>query len=163
MRGSGQQEYFIRMGIPTSVVGTAKTIFVNKAIAEKLKAAQGITIKTGETIKQGNFRGIVGTIERLFKTSAEFCLELEARAGELPSKRVRKEESTDEGVPDLDELKRRKSLNQRQTARYFNVGPRTIFNWTREGKLNPTPKRRIAVDQKFEKLYKERHLPTHEK
>ena len=157
-------EHFIRMGMPPPVVeGTAKTLVVSKARAARLKAEFGISRKPGETVKQRTFQGILGTIERLFKTSAEFCLELEARAGELPSKRVRKKESIAGGVPDLDELKRRRSRAKTTAAEVFEVVPRTISNWIGKEKLNTTLNGRIAVDQKFEDLFNDHHLPTHEK
>lgn len=155
--------HFVGMGMrPPVVEGTTERVFISKAVAAKTKKDLGITIKPGRTVEQRTFRGIIGTIERLFKTSAEFCLELEARAGELPGKRVRKGERAGEPVPDLDELKRRKSLTQEDAAKAFGVVSRTIRNWISAGKLAKTAKGRIAVDQKFEDLFKKHHLSAYQ-
>src|SRR5262249_30084400 len=62
-------------------------------------------------------------------------------------------------VPALEELRARRSLPVGEAAEILQIKPRTIRYWQQNGKLNKTPRGRIAVDTAFEAFYLEVHQP----
>ena len=101
-----------------------------------------------------NFGG--GTIVHLFEASEHFCLELEARVATSGARRQRPAEEPI-AIPSLEDLEKKPSYLQKEAAQIFCVSTRTIRGYIQQGKLHGAKKGRIAMDEKFKKLYMETH------
>ena len=98
-------------------------------------------------------------LEELPIPTVEADSELRLALALMGSEKVRIKQVAPIADPSWEEVKQRKSYSHSEVAKIFNSSTRSVRRWVKEKVLNQSPSKRVLVDVKFQKFYRNVYSP----